>query len=332
MKITKVYETLLNISAAEMFQDIDEVIMMNLRKNFEGRNRSKSFVTKVNKILQRSQCVLDKSKSDGSGRVSVRFTADAIIFAVDDILPRCEILRIEKQQIICKYDEYTIVVIKGDRNMPMLKAGDLIPAIVRRTSYLQEKLMVTVFADLYRGASPGTLVYIVATDKAVPTAEELVILQKREAELADVIKAYEEVVKTADNNEMLETIENAYYPYKKSPESILSSIKFAAILDALPAAADGGLKAGAAYSRPPFISKSTSTVLEFDKKSNGLEILNRGIFTGPVKTVQEPTITIRLAFIEDQLQFLQMVTAMLAEPARYSRSWSRTIPKPTSFN
>src|SRR5208282_5200886 len=103
-RIEKVYETIINLSAQEMFAGIDRVIMDKLKKNFEGKCRENSLIVSINKIIKRSSCQLAKSRTDGSGDVSVQYQAAAMTYQAGDILPNCEIIRIERShQIMCKY-------------------------------------------------------------------------------------------------------------------------------------------------------------------------------------------------------------------------------------
>jgi hypothetical protein len=325
MIVNKNFEARINISAADQFLDMNTVIIDSLRRYFVGRNKDKSFILDIEKIIHRSTyCTLDKSKSDGSGNIAVTYQAKVLVYMPGDILSACEILRIDKQQITCRFGPHVLVMIKGDRNMPQLKVGDLIPAVARKVEYLPVNKEITIIASMYTGPPTGTIVYTVA-EKA-PVAEDVVILAAAEKELTAALAEYATMIET--KADVVAAIESGYFPYKSHSEAILMKLVDVKVHDNWDAIS---IKPGMMLTRPVFVNKGAGTVIEItDQKA--MHSLNTGMCTSPVKIVREPAVTIRLAFIADQLAFIRLVLSMVGpNEAKYNKIWGRAQAKPVTF-
>src|SRR5579883_1448026 len=149
MKIIKIYETVINLSAKEMYSGIDDVIMNRLKKRFEGKCEKNSLITKIIGIRKRSKCVMAKSRLEGDGDVNVQFIAESIVYNDGDILTGCEVQRIERgNRIICKND-MAVINIKGNRNLQSLKAGQKITIKITSVSYLKDRDKITIYGVPY---------------------------------------------------------------------------------------------------------------------------------------------------------------------------------------
>jgi hypothetical protein len=215
MHIKKVYETIVNLSATEMYGNIDEVVLYKLKKNFEGKCRENSLIINISEIKKRSMCKLSKSQTDGSGSVSVQYVAEAITYNSGDILPLCQIISIEKNHsILCEYDKNTVVWIKGNRNIRGLRIGQKIAIIVMNVRYGTSLGKIVVYGLPY--TYPGKFI-VYNTNPADVTGEDNEIITLKLEEIAKEQELY-----SATDSKVRQFLNDIYYPYvdKFSPADL----------------------------------------------------------------------------------------------------------------
>lgn len=267
MRIVGLYETILNLSGGtDLWQNIDDVILDKLRKKYEGRCEKNTLILKILGIKQRSKVEMAISRLDGSGDVNVQYTAEAIIFPTGDIITGCEIQKIERANIICKY-QHAVIKIRNTQHLQSLKPGQFLTVKVLDAIYTLGRPHVTVTAVPY-SYTFNTTVYITTLDPKSISFENIELLKKRLEDIDQEYKLYEEA-----NNKIVERIANTFYPFKtpyqgakmKLPEGIsLGDIYDLTkkLLESKPSAS--GSIEPVALSRHPIIDKSTSHVLLID--------------------------------------------------------------------
>ena len=152
MRITKEYETKLNLTIDEIYSgglggmmDVEDnsIILDKLRTRFEGRCKDSSFIEKVLKIKRRSMVNFDKSELSGTGSVYVTFIAEAIIYPINAILVGCEVKNVERNgKILCEYDN-AYVYIKGDVRFSINIGGKIITQVLQ-TCYPTDEFKMTI--------------------------------------------------------------------------------------------------------------------------------------------------------------------------------------------
>lgn len=202
----KIYETSINLSAEEMYSDIDSVLMDRLKNAYEKTRWGEGLIKNILSIHKRSCCVMSKSQSDGSGTVNVQFIADTIICKPGDILPVCEIVTIDKtHRITCKYGDNIIVHIKGTKNMQALRNTQKIPVMIMGVGYGKgDKIVVEGLPFIY---SNRTIFYSVS--KFELYSEDKEIIKMKIAEIRS-----EEFLLSKLNLDVEKYIINVLYPFK----------------------------------------------------------------------------------------------------------------------
>lgn len=313
MKIIKLYETVINLSATEMFSKIDLVVMDKLKQRFEGKCEKNSLIVRILEIVKRSKCKLAKSRLDGSGDVNVRFTAEAIIYNDDDILTGCEVQKIERgNKIICKH-EIAVVNIKGNRNLQSLKPGQKITIKIVSVSYLKGKDKITIYGVPY-SYSYKFIIYSTTIDPSSISFENIEVLKKKLQEIDEEAKLYEKIDKKA-----VAFFNNTYYPFKESFDSFRKSISKTKIplidvYDLTKTLITSTKKDDQPVflMRHPIIDKSTSLTFKLDdddlKSKTISDLLDPQSYE--VEIVKENIAFVLLNFLNDYLSHIRILREM----------------------
>lgn len=130
MKFFKTIETVVNLSPVEVYQDIDSIVLNKLRAAYKGRCESNCIILEVEEIVRRSKVRIEKASLKGAGFVNVCYRAKVLQLKPGEILPNCEVQRIEQNnQFTCKH-KYASVYIAGSRDMQVLKEGQRVSVII----------------------------------------------------------------------------------------------------------------------------------------------------------------------------------------------------------
>ena len=150
MRILKVYETEVNLSATEQYQpDMNAVIIDKLRQTFEGTCFHSSLIIKIIRIVQRSHCTPAQNLADGSGCVAVIFEAEAIIYNIGDIVTDCVVQNMAgRGGLICKSD-YAAIHIKGTLLLRGIQIGQILPITGHEVTYSKNKTKISINAKPY---------------------------------------------------------------------------------------------------------------------------------------------------------------------------------------
>lgn len=193
MKIVKIYETVLNISAAEMYSgDIESVILNKLRLRFENKCGQNSLITSIDRVVKRSKIRQVKWASDGSGVVNVQFEASAVVYNEGDVLTGCEIQRIEKNTILCKH-ETAIITIKASGVLRSLRVGQKILIRISTINYINGREKITIHGTPW--SYPFRPVDIYVVDNVSLSPEDTSVLQRKIYEIDEEMKLRAEIDK-----------------------------------------------------------------------------------------------------------------------------------------
>src|SRR5271170_3359885 len=137
VRIHKEYEIKLNVTPVDQYTATftdDKYLLEHLKEKFENRCMDMTYVVAIKGILSRSMMTIDKSDLAGGAYIHVRFHAEAIVFSPGSILVGCEVINVERNEmIVCKYDN-AIVRIKGNKNFSPSE-GDLVIVRVELVGY-----------------------------------------------------------------------------------------------------------------------------------------------------------------------------------------------------
>lgn len=312
MKIIKIYETILNLSATEMYSNIDATVLDKLKKIFEGKCEKNTLIINILGINKRSQCKMTKNRLDGSGDVNVQFKAEAIMYSENDILTGCEIQNIERgSKIICKH-EHAIVNIKNIRNLQSLKPGNKLVVKILGVSYPKGKEKITIQGTPYTYSYKFT---IYLTDFSVDITDEQIVLIKNK--LKEIDSEYE-LYKNSDTK-LVDYFNNIFYPFKTNYDKYKKSFnnKKVDIINIYNMAQDlvnNKLKEKKtlALFKHTLIDKSVPdvfSVLDTDLASGiSGDLLNTELYE--INIIKEDIILVLLTFLNDYLLHIKCIKEM----------------------
>lgn len=178
-------ETLLNLPASELYRPIDDVIMQMLEQRYVGFCERQCLITKISRIIRRSDVRMTQSRLDGSGDVSVMFEVIGNILRPDDLLAGCKITNINLNVIICTHPKVTLTVIDNflARNIQL---GNSISVRITDATYERGKDTITAVGRFYYTV-PETNCYITSVPSEAPATPEL--LQMLRQAVARAVKA-----------------------------------------------------------------------------------------------------------------------------------------------
>lgn len=297
MKITKIYECIINLSAIDMYQGIADRVLSILNDKYLYKCEKNTLIIKIIAIEKMSECRLNKSLLDGSGQVSVQFRAEAIVYNEGDILTGCKVLKIDKgNKIICEY-EYAYVNIKGNRNLQSIRVGQLITIKVVTVSYLKGMNKITINGIPY---SYSYIFTVYKTKMNIEYDEDSAIIKDKIKEIDEELKLQKEV-----DTKMFQIINQIYYPFIEpfKAEKKYTNLKLMDILSLKP-------EQDYVYLiRHPIIDKATPNIfMSTTIPSESNELFNPKVFD--YKIIEENYTFVLLYFLNDYLNHIRAIREM----------------------
>jgi len=266
MKIIQSYETVLNIDARDMYSgDLNAVILNQLKRKYEGKCEKNTLVSSIKDISKRSMCRMAQDRLDGSGNINVQFTADAIVYENGDILTGCEVQRIDRNnRIICKHD-LAVIIVKANRILQSLKAGQKITIKISNVSYLSGRDKINIYGSPYSYSYHITLYSTILSSDI--TAENCELLKKKLIEI-------ENEVKMKVDQKLINFFNETFYPFqtkfnesKKEIKGDFELVDLIALTKQVISPDPKNLKGIRMYiCRHPIIEKSTPLAMQIKKE------------------------------------------------------------------
>jgi len=291
-----------------MYSNIDEVVMHKLKENFEGTCRENSLIVKILKIIKRSKCRISKNHLDGTGSVNVLYLAEAVTYQPGDILPVCEIIRIEKNhKIFCKYDTHTNAWINGGKTLRGLRQGQKISILILGVKYGKENNSIIIYGIPY--VYPHKFhVFIVGESSENMAAEDIEIVSAKMGELAQQKELLDQV-----DSKARDFFSKLYYPFKRKPSEMQKLLPKQITEEHLE---NIDIQKGCVYFRHPIIDKHTDIVLTSELESFKKSIESEELFDPEVfktELVVESPVRILLYMLEDYIKFLRLIQELCVE-------------------
>ena len=136
MKIIKSFDITLNINDINIIfsKNINDNILNLISKTYLNKNYLSSYITKINKILNRSLIESNQNDLNCSFIIYVQFEAECIIYNTDEVILDMEIQESINNNIIIKKNNI-IALIKNNPDLKEFKIGEKIPIRVGRAKY-----------------------------------------------------------------------------------------------------------------------------------------------------------------------------------------------------
>lgn len=295
MRIIKIYETIINLSPIEQYNNIDQIIMDKLKKYFELRCRGDSLITNIRGIIKRSRVRQAVDRLDGSGDVNVKYQVDAIVYHPGDILTNCQISRIDRNHsIICTHGDNVVITLHGLNILRNLKQDQRIAVLVQKVSYPTEQRKITIKGIPYSYPMMFTI-YQLSDELNVAEMPEdfLELLRKKYLAIAterDALLKTDEAVR--------KKIISIYYPFRKPHTEPLPNTEFLDLNQFDPDAKKPLIvPQGKFLSRPPILEKSSAII----SASDSAEAINA---TSAGEIIAEQPIRVLISLLDDYLNYI----------------------------
>jgi len=216
----KRFETLLNLSAQEIYCDlpdtIDSIILEKIKKKYVNTCNNGMYVNEIVKIVNRGP-LLSTDRDDGSMKVSVTFHAKGFCYYVGDILTDCIVINAGRQNsVLCSNDKLIINVNCG--NIRNIAKGQVLTVKLTNVNCTNRKSMVTCIGSLYNYGVEFVIYYFNEINKNI--SQEDIELLKNKLELIDAEK------KEKVNKKLYDIFNEMYYPFKASFKENMKRIKY----------------------------------------------------------------------------------------------------------
>ena len=149
MLIKKIFETSIDISDPNDIFNIDEQFIKNiLKERYVSRCHKGMFILDILRIVRKSNIYLADDRLDGSAYFSVQFEAQGDVLFAGEILHGCKISKIHANAITAIH-KYAGVKIRNTSVTNILKTGDVIPVVVKKSMYAVNKPQISVLGIPY---------------------------------------------------------------------------------------------------------------------------------------------------------------------------------------
>jgi len=137
MKIKKIIETGVDIQQPISFSTaVDDNLLMVLRDRYEGRCYMACYITSVDRIVRRSELMMDSGAIKGGGTINVIFEVSAIIYNVGEII-LAKIIKRTSDTIenIVASTETCDIIVQNQKTLNSVTVGQHIPLVVSQMRY-----------------------------------------------------------------------------------------------------------------------------------------------------------------------------------------------------
>lgn len=247
----------------DIFADAETNLLNILAEKYEGKCFSNYFITKVNKIIRRSECLI-QSGCDTFGSMNMIIEVDAIKYNQGDIITGCVIRNKDKSGIIIAVTPTCAVCLDAQDIFNVLKQDNIITVRVGLSKYHPGSDKININAYPFLPEKKRIIYYISNETKDVPDDLYKDMLNRINAEE----KRVAELKKT--NSKGWDFFYNLFYPYK-AKQNIGKDEKTLSVKDVV----DIKLAAGY-YTRDPKIHMADPLIVFSPDKSDGKLVDNFG--------------------------------------------------------
>lgn len=160
MLITKIIETSVDLfNPVEIYAaDIDAVLVEKLTTRYVSHCYKSVLITKINKILKRSDINLISNRIDGAAQVDVQIEVEGHILISGEVLHGCRIIEVRPGMIVAEHPIAKIHVRPGLPELDaLIKMGAHFPISVREARYMVNSKAITVIGHIFHYQPPNTM-------------------------------------------------------------------------------------------------------------------------------------------------------------------------------
>lgn len=136
MKFIKIFDIILNINNVNYIftKNLNEKLIELISEKYYNKCYMNSYITKINKIINRSLLESNQNDLDCSFNISIQFEAECIIYNKNEVILDMEIQEKVNNNIILKKDNI-LALIKNNSDLIDFKKGSKLPILVGKVKY-----------------------------------------------------------------------------------------------------------------------------------------------------------------------------------------------------
>jgi len=143
---TKIYNQRLDLKDVDLIYDTKEKSCMKLLKEiYKSKCFKGSYILDIIEIIKSSDTSLSTYHLDVRGDIWVTFTAKIIEYPEDDLISNCKIIRKIEDKVFAKVSHGIVRLLTHDL-VRLVKEGDTIPIIVKKSKYMPLRDSISIFA------------------------------------------------------------------------------------------------------------------------------------------------------------------------------------------
>lgn len=128
-------------------KNLNDLLMQLITEKYQNRCYKKSYILKINKILERSSAFEDITDNTGNFSVNITFEFTGEVFNQNDIIPKCKLVEIKsigRYDAIVEDKPYLIVAIEPHDIIKHYQIGDYFPCIIGQSALQTSRRKVIV--------------------------------------------------------------------------------------------------------------------------------------------------------------------------------------------
>lgn len=219
MIITKVLMTSIDLlEPNEIFvAAVENILIKKLEHRYKNKCYQSIFITKINKILERSAVLMVDNRLDGGATIDVKFEVSGVVLSAGEILHGCEIIDINSNMIIAKHPFASISIGYTGKNAvySIIQKGLKYPIVVDKVRYGINKSEISVVGVLFIPTTSENVLYNITSGINEDEAKKIAILE-------ELIEEEEKIHVQLKKEKIYDFFKEIIYPYKKMQKYDLS--------------------------------------------------------------------------------------------------------------
>jgi len=213
MRVKKVLEVQLDLkNPIDIYANIEGSLLSKLIADYENKCFRSCLVSKVIRIIKRSDCVIAQEGACVTGRINVMFEVEAVVYARDEILTGCVVKVKDKSGVIIASSPLATVFMNAHSTTASITVGQIITVRVGAPEYRHGESTITVNALPYL---PTYAFHVYRVGELTPADKLLIQEQLREYNEELAASTAAKVAKP----EGWKFFEKITYPYKAEQDT-----------------------------------------------------------------------------------------------------------------
>ena len=202
-----------------IYQPKEKACMSVLKEIYINRCFKGSYILDIDNIIKISDVIISPYHLDVRGIVWITFVAKVIRYIENDLISDCKIVR--KKDKVFANTKYGNIIILDHEILRLLKEGDYLPIIVKKTAYKPLEKNISIFAfPFIPSVSLKSYMYIITKSLSNQEIDKLKYYINEIKNIKNLIKNFK-----SEDTKKFKAFDELFYPYKTQKKPSLFNIK-----------------------------------------------------------------------------------------------------------